>query len=101
MATEIQEQGWKNCVWGGDIFKQLKVIAMVEKTVERIGVISVLLNCATENIAVIKLMALVWADFELHLNNLDSWGIQSGSRGCPADGKTKIRQSDPHQFPSS
>lgn len=69
LATEIQGQGREACVCGGDISNQLEVNAMVVKTLERLGVISVLVNCATENISAIKFSALAWADFELHLNN--------------------------------
>jgi len=52
-----------------DIISEISVREMVETVSRKLGTISVLVNCASENITAIKYSNLTWNNFESHINN--------------------------------
>lgn len=69
LAERIRAQGRQAFVCNANITDYSAVNDMVGTVVQRLGAISVLVNCSTSKIAAIKFADLIWHDFELHLNN--------------------------------
>jgi len=68
VAAQIRATGSKVHIWSCDITDSSAVDEMVKEICQRLGYISVLVNCATSKIAAIKFPDLIWNDFELHMN---------------------------------
>jgi len=69
LAKEIEGEGKKVQIFNCDITDHLAVNKMVDNIAQRLGSISVMVNCSTVKIAAIKFSELTWNDFQLHLNN--------------------------------
>ena len=69
LAKQIKIEGRRAHVFCCDISDQIAVANMVDNVVQRLGSVSVLVNCSTTKIAAIKFPELIWSDFESHLNN--------------------------------
>jgi len=69
VLSEIISSGNKAYIFKADITDKKEVQEMIDDVVQRMGTITVLVNCTTSKIPTIKLADLQWDDFELHLNN--------------------------------
>jgi 3-oxoacyl-[acyl-carrier protein] reductase len=69
VVAAITEMGRKANVFRCDVGDQTSVVEMVTEINQRLGPISVIVNCATEKIVAIKFSDLIWNDIELHFNN--------------------------------
>jgi 3-oxoacyl-[acyl-carrier protein] reductase len=69
VLSEVISSGNKAYIFKADITDKKEVQEMIDDVVQRMGTITVLVNCTTSKIPTIKLADLQWDDFELHLNN--------------------------------
>jgi len=69
VLSEVISSGNKAFIFKADITDKKEVQEMIDDVVQRMGIITVLVNCTTSKIPSIKLADLQWDDFELHLNN--------------------------------
>jgi 3-oxoacyl-[acyl-carrier protein] reductase len=69
VSRKISKLESKSHIFKGDITNSTEIQSALEDTIDRLGGVSVLVNCATSSIPTIKFNDLVWADFETHLNN--------------------------------
>ena len=69
VLSEVISSGNKAYIFKADITNKKEVQEMIDDVVQRMGTITVLVNCTTSKIPTIKLADLQWDDFELHLNN--------------------------------
>jgi 3-oxoacyl-[acyl-carrier protein] reductase len=69
ISREISELKSKSHIFKGDITNSIEIQSAIESAIDRLGGVSVLVNCATSAIPTIKFNDLLWEDFEIHLNN--------------------------------
>ena len=69
VSKEISKLKCKSHIFNGDITNSIEIQSAIESAIDRLGGVSVLVNCATSAIPTIKFNDLVWEDFEVHLNN--------------------------------
>jgi 3-oxoacyl-[acyl-carrier protein] reductase len=69
VLSDVKSFGVKSYMFKADITDKKEVQEMIENVLQRMGKITVLVNCTTSKIPTIKLSDLRWDDFELHLNN--------------------------------
>ncbi len=69
VLAEVVSSGSRAYIFKADITNKKEVQEMIDDVVQRMGTITVLVNCTTSKIPTIKLADLQWDDFELHLNN--------------------------------
>ncbi len=66
---EVRALGRKAYIFKSDITLKVSVQEMINDVINRMGTITVMVNCTTPRIPAIKLANLEWSDFEVHLNN--------------------------------
>ena len=69
VLSEVISSGNKAYIFKADITNRKEVQEMIDDIVQRMGTITILVNCTTSKIPTIRLADLQWDDFELHLNN--------------------------------
>lgn len=69
VVAAITEKGRNANAFHCDVRDQASVGEMVAEINQRLGPISVMVNCSTERIAPIKFTDLRWDDIQLHINN--------------------------------
>jgi len=68
LSNEITALGRKAYICSGDIVNRENINEIVNDSVQRLGSVSVLVNCATPRIQTIKFSELKWEDFNDHLD---------------------------------
>lgn len=66
---DVKKVGRNAYIFKSDITDKTSVEEMVEDVINRMGTITVMVNCTSSRIPAIKLPNLEWRDFEVHLNN--------------------------------